>query len=237
MKVTKHLYNTVISKLKTIFDLTEREIRITAYNLYIKNPTYPVCEVILIPSKIYNVEYILHFWVASLPATCDVYFVVKHTGTCISLACHIMFKTSTKIIGSLLQPVNYLHVNGEVEITLDNIEKLKPTSSNLLTKCTVQRSHHPNIFVLEFIVYGPENENSFRELMHEIDTKIHKSPILRKHLDRKRPLIEEEKLLRPLKAPPPMSARQRLSGLFYNAWFWLSVSWVFFLLVSFKLWK
>lgn len=175
MRVPKETYQAIIEKIKNVFELRETEVRVTDYTLFIKNPTYPVCDVLMLPGRAYNIEYVLNYWVSVLSKTIDVYFCLKHTGIHVSLSCFLAHKKRGSSMVQKLQPLNFLNINDSIEISLEGIENLKPSRENLLTKCTVQRSHHPNIYVVEFIVYGPENDAFFKELMRDINIRMKKT--------------------------------------------------------------
>ncbi|UVZ35243.1 docking/nuclear lamella protein [Elephant endotheliotropic herpesvirus 5B] len=177
--ITNKIYKNLIQKTKSIFCLSESEIRCTDYNLIIKNPTYPVCDIILVSGRVYNVEYVLNYWNSVIPQEYNAVFILKHTGANISLSCFVTLETDlvTKPLpNEITSPINFLNINDIVVLTLPGIERLKPSRGALLTKCSVQRSYNHNVFVVEFIVYGPSSESSFKELMHDITGKLERLP-------------------------------------------------------------
>nr|QOE74583.1 docking/nuclear lamella protein [Elephant endotheliotropic herpesvirus 1A]QOE74700.1 docking/nuclear lamella protein [Elephant endotheliotropic herpesvirus 1A] len=177
--ITNRIYKNLIQKTKNIFSLSESEIRCTDYNLIIKNPTYPVCDIILVSGRVYNVEYVLNYWNSVIPPEYNAVFILKHTGANISLSCFVTLEkdlVAKPLPNEITSPINFLNINDLVVLTLPGIERLKPSRGALLTKCSVQRSYNHNVFVVEFIVYGPSSESSFKELMHDISGKLERLP-------------------------------------------------------------
>ncbi|UVZ34369.1 docking protein [Elephant endotheliotropic herpesvirus 3B] len=180
--ITSKVYKNLIQKTRNIFRLSESEIRCTDYNLVIKNPTYPICDIILVPGRVYNVEYVLNYWNSVIPAEYNAVFILKHTGANISMSCFVTLEkdlVDKPLPNEISSPINFLNINDLVVLTLPAIERLKPSKGALLTKCSVQRSYnHHNVFVAEFIVYGPTSESTFNELMHDISGKLQRlSPL------------------------------------------------------------
>ncbi|ALM25986.1 docking protein [Proboscivirus elephantidbeta4] len=180
--ITSKVYKNLIQKTRSIFRLSESEIRCTDYNLVIKNPTYPICDIILVPGRVYNVEYVLNYWNSVIPTEYNAVFILKHTGANISMSCFVTLEkdlADKPLANEISSPINFLNINDLVVLTLPAIERLKPSKGALLTKCSVQRSYnHHNVFVAEFIVYGPTSESTFNELMHDISGKLQRlSPL------------------------------------------------------------
>lgn len=161
------MYDELILSTRRILQLGTNDLRVTDKNLFLKNPKYPLCDIILKLDYAYSIEYLLSLW--ENVSRKEAKFVFKNTGYTVSMSCYLYpsIKTETP---NIVKEFNVLNVNESLVVCMDDIEAMKPSSRGVLTKCIIRRSREPT-FILEFVAFGPENEVEYNLLLKAIYTK------------------------------------------------------------------
>lgn len=167
IEIKEIVYDDLISTTKRILNLDTNDFRITDKNLFSKNPKYPLCDIVLKLDVVYSIEYLLNLW--ELISKQEPKFIFKNTGSSVSMSCylHPSVKVETQ---NIVKEFNILRMNESLIVCMDDIEAIKPSSRGVLIKCIIRRNRD-STFILEFVAFGPENENEYNSLLKTIFNK------------------------------------------------------------------